>query len=117
MQLECKGLREFVWFVPISEPTFTRYLIRLMNLVVIKAAEDIPSMFAFVLDAWSAERAHNVRMFALLTLEDADGHAKGLLGSSPKPDETSLDGDKHVQYLSYVFDLSCCSCRNVVCMI
>lgn len=46
-----------------------------------------------------------------------DGYCTRLLGFSSMGDETSLDADKHVKYLSYVPCLFCYSWDNVLCLI
>lgn len=115
--VESAVVRESMRFKPMSLSTFMRYLPRLVALVEKKISNLLPNKFAIVFDGWTAGTTHYLGVFASFTAHNENGYSTRLLGFSPMGDETTLDADEHVGYLSYVLELFGYSFENVVALI
>ena len=115
--VESAVVRESMHFKPMSLSTFMRYLPRLVALVEKKISNLLPNKFAIVFDGWTAGTTHYLGVFSSFTAHNENGYSTRLLGFSPMGDETTLDADEHVGYLSYVLELFGYSFENVVALI
>jgi len=91
---------------PMGLTTLMSYLTGLTKLVETRIKDLLPEKFSLVFDGWSAGSTHFVAVFASFTSEKEDsGYETRLLGFSPFEDETSCDGDHHIEFIKGVLEI------------
>ena len=82
-----------------------RYLPRLTELVENKIAAQLPDKISLIFDGWSFASTHYTAVFAAFPSDNSVGYTTRLLTISPLHDESSLNAEEHIEFLTYMLDV------------
>lgn len=101
----------------ISISFLMRNLPKLTEIVEVKLSQLLPRKIALVFDGWTHGSTHYLAVFASFPTDNSVGFDTRLLTVSPMNDESKLDEDEYIEFMSYVLGLYQKSLENVICMI
>lgn len=115
--VEDKIERKYCNLSPICTKTFISYMRRLVGVVEGKVTARLPEKFALVFDGWSCGSTHYLAVFASVPAENEHGFEYFMLTMSPFQDETSLDANEHLEFLTSTLELYGKNWSNVVALV
>ena len=77
----------------------------------------VPNRLALIFDGWTNNSTHYISVFAPFSTTNEDSFATRLLSVSLMGDESRLDADEHIDFLTYILNLYGKSWTNVTCLI
>ncbi len=102
---------------PFSLNTLMKYLSAITEIVERKIAMILPQKICLIFDGWTSDSTHYLGVFATFPSRATSVYEMRLLTVSPLADESRLDTDEHIEYLTYILHLYSGSWSNVICLV
>ena len=103
--VENRVFRESMRYKSVSLSTFMMYLPRLTELVEQKLAKMLPDKISLVLDGCSSYSNHYTAIYATYPTQNAVEYEIKLSTLSPLNDESTLDANEHIEFITFILDV------------